>query len=99
MTDRKPKGNTPVAPQRPKKAGSSSNASRNGTDNNATQQMPRTSGGTPPANNNANAPSQNNSQAKGQPPVPGNEQPPAPTKGQSGTQAKSQPASGPKTAG
>lgn len=99
MTDRKPKGSTPVAPQRPKKAGSSSNASRNGTENNSTQQMPRTSGGAPSGNTNAKAPSQNNTQAKGQKPAPSKEQPPAPSKAQSGTQAKAQPSSGPKTAG
>jgi len=94
MTDRKPKGNTPVAPQRPKKAGSSSNASRNGADNNATQQMPRSGGATPSANN-TNPANPNTPQAAGQRP-PNSEQPPAP---QPAPQSKAQPSSGPKTAG
>ena len=99
MTDRKPKGSTPVAPQRPKKAGSSSTASRNGTDTNSAQQMPSSGGGPPSSNNNSKAPSQNNSQAKNQKPAPSKEQPPTPNKGKPGTQAKKKPASGPKTAG
>lgn len=94
MTDRKPKGNSPAAPQRPKKAGSSSNASQNGTaDSASTQQIPRTNDGAA-SKKNSTSPSQNSNQA-----TPAtNSQQNAQGKAQPAPQAKSQP-SGPKTAG
>ncbi|UYM07372.1 DUF3566 domain-containing protein [Solicola gregarius] len=62
MTDRKPDGSTPVAPQRPKGSSAQKGAARNGTDPAPTQSMQRVNGASP---KNASRPAQGSSGPQG----------------------------------